>query len=585
MLRPYKKWLAVVFAVVGYGLFSAGQAGATSFTWSGSTQGRTESAARWSVATNWGGGVAPVPFEILDTLTFPHLTDNECTAVPPRDTCYLTLNDVKGLTVDAMQLDDADNYLLAGEEITLGGGGIVAEPPGGAVGSAGAFVETPLELSAPQKWSIVGQGTSQIEQRDLLIGGEVTGAGKALTVELSSGPALILENSTEVGPIALEGPNSAGEHIDNGSVLLEEGELNSTDHEPVALRNIFFEGTGAVGALSTENATLDVGTGTYPTGGLDASSVTLDPTTGILFEITGGGTTARTDYSQLDSTGAVALGGEVGIFVSEPSAKASCPVLQRGQTYTFISTTAPLSGEFSNAVEHDVEELPIYFAKSCGQYSQTMRITYSTTGSVHTVTGTVEAEAVQKEATHRGELESAAARATMLFNQAEAERQAEKKKEEEAIAARNRKIQEEEAVAIARRRREEEEAETATGGFELSLVGSTIDLPKSGAPAVKLRCRGTRTCAGRLTLTVRHGASQGGKTSRETIGAAAFSISAGVTIRIKLALSARGRALVRTEHGPLGATLEILQSSPGPRRTHSQGVLVVRRIAKVREKR
>jgi hypothetical protein len=569
-------WPAVVFAVIGCGLISAGQADATSFTWSGDMPGRTESATRWSAATNWAGGVAPVPSKVLDMLTFPSLSGNECTSMPPADACYLTLNDVKGLTVDAMQLDDANNYLLLGEKITLGGGGIVAEPPVGAMGSAGAFVEMPLELSAPQKWSIAERGTSQIEENGLLIGGEVTGAGKALTAELSNGPALIFENSTEVGPVTLEGPTSAGEHIDNGSVFLEEGELNSTDHEPVTLRNLFFRGTGAVGALSTDNATLDVGSGTYPTGGLEASSVTLDPTTGVLFEITGGGATARTDYSQLVSTGAVELGGQVGVFVSEPSAKAVCPVLQRGQQYTFISTTAPLSGVFSNAPEHSFEELPIQFAKSCGQHSQTMRITYSTTGSVHTVTGTVEAEAVENE----GALKGAQEIARQFWEKAEAERAAQKRQEEEVTAARNRKYQEEEAVGIARRRREEEaESESAAGGFEVSLEGSTIDMPKSGAPAVKLRCKGTSTCVGKLTLTVEHKDRQGGKTRRETIGTAAFSIGGGVTMTIKLALNATGRALVRTAHVPRRATLKILQSSLGPPRTHSQSVLLMRRAS------
>ncbi len=553
-----------------------GQADATSLTWSGDTTGRTESAARWSAATNWVEAISPVPSEVLETLTFPQLTNNQCTSAPPTDTCYATFNDVEGLTADTMQLDDYNNYQLFGDKISLGEGGIVAKPPNGAAGSGSALVALPLELSASQKWSIAEQGTTGIEENGLVIGDEVTGAGKALTVELSNGPVLILGNNTEVGPVALDGPRSGGEHIENGSVLLEDGELNSTDGESVALRNIYFTGAGAVGALSTDNATLEVGSRTYPAGSLDTSRVTFDPASGVLFEIQGGKTEAGVDYSQLVSTGAVELGGQIGIFVDEPSPKAGCPVLQRGSQYTFISTSGPLYGVFSNAPERSNEELPIDFAKSCGQRSQTMRITYSNTGSVNTVTGTVEAA----EFEHENSQESLKKEAERFTIAVEAERAAQKRQEEEALAALSKKMLDEEAVAIAKRQREEEmEAEVATGRLEVSLVGSTIKVPKSGVPSVELKCRGTSTCAGKLTLTIRRMVRRGGKTRHETIGAAVFSINGGVTMTVKLALNAKGRALVRAAREPLRATLMILQSAPGPRRTHSQGVLVMPRAA------
>ena len=269
----------------------------------------------------------------------------------------------------------------------------------------------------------------------MTIGDRVTGAGKALTVELSNGPALILGNNTEVGPVVLEGLRSEGEHIENGAILLEDSELNSIDGESVALRNIYFTGTGAVGALSTDNSTLGVGNRRYPAGSLDASSVTVGPTSGVLFEILGGKTEAGTDYSQLVSTGMVELGGQVGIFVDEPSLKAGCPILQRGSQYTLISTTGPLDGTFSNALEGSDEELPIYFAKSCGQPSQTMQITYKRTGAVHTVTGTVEAKEVENE----GSVESIQKIAEGFWIKAEAERAMQKRQEEEALRRKTRR--------------------------------------------------------------------------------------------------------------------------------------------------
>lgn len=262
-----------VLAILGLTLAvtQAASANAASFTWAGGSPGRTESAAHWSAGVNWEGNTAPTTSQVIETLTFPHLTNSECTSKPETDTCYLTLNNISGLTVDSMQLDDADDYLLAGEKITLGSGGLTAAPSNGTSGFAGSFMEMPLELSASQKWSIANRSGGEIEENGLLLGGEVTGEGSELTVELNNGPALILENSTEVGPVTIEGPNASGEHIENGLVLLEEGKLNSADRHSVDLHNIFFAGTGAVGALTTNNTTLDVGSETDPAGGIEAS--------------------------------------------------------------------------------------------------------------------------------------------------------------------------------------------------------------------------------------------------------------------------------------------------------------------------
>ena len=118
------RWVAALFAVIGCMLMFVGRVDATSLTWSGSdTPGGTESAAHWSADTNWVEAVVPVPSEALETLTFPQLTNNRCASVPPTSTCYLTLNDVEGLTVDIMQSDDANDYQLFGDKIRLGEGG------------------------------------------------------------------------------------------------------------------------------------------------------------------------------------------------------------------------------------------------------------------------------------------------------------------------------------------------------------------------------------------------------------------------------------------------------------------------------
>ena len=322
---------AVALVGLALALTPVASANASSFTWTGGSPGDTESAAHWSAAANWEGDTAPTTSQAIETLTFPRLTNGECTSVPESDTCYLTLNDISGLTVKSMQLDDADDYLLAGEGITLGSGGLTATPAAGASGFAGAFMVTPLELGASQKWSIAGRSGGEIEENGLLMEGELTGVSSALTIELSNGPALILANSTQVGPVTIEGPSATGSNIANGVVSLDEGELNSSNREPVVLSHVFFTGTGTVGALTANHATLKVGSHTESAGALEASSVKLDSGSGVLFEIMDSGTTARTDYSQLVSTGSVELAGPIVVVVGKPSSRAPARFSLRGR--------------------------------------------------------------------------------------------------------------------------------------------------------------------------------------------------------------------------------------------------------------
>jgi hypothetical protein len=590
-----------LLAILGFSLVPVASANAASFTWAGGSTGRTESAAHWSAGANWEGNTAPTTSQAIETLTFPHLTNSECTSKPPTDTCYLTLNNISGLTVNSMQLDDADNYLLAGEKITLGSGGLTATPPIGTSGFAGSFMEMPLELSASQKWSIANRTGGEIGENGLLLGSEVTGEGSELTLELSNGPALILENSTEVGPVTIEGPNASGQHIANGLVLFGEGELNSADHHSVNLRNVFFAGAGAVGALTTNNSTLDVGSATDPAGSIKASSVKLDAATGVIFEVMGSGSTAQTDYSQLVSTGSVELAGPIVVLVGKPSKAASCPVLTPGQKYTFVSTTGTLSGSFSNAPEGG-SEISITFTKECSHPAQTMQIAYNRIGGTETVTGTVEEARVKREAKERQESkegqeakekqedkerqearEKQEARERQEANERQQVKEVEARKSQEAAAAVAAKHQEEEVIikreneeAAAANRKHEEEA---AGTGSVSLDGSTITVQSSGAAGIKLTCTGTGTCRGKLTLTAKGTAKKGKKGKTETIGTASFSIPAGTTVTIKLKLNAAGKTLLSADHGRLGATLSILKSSPAPSQTHTDSVHLVQQKA------
>lgn len=294
-----------LLAVVALGLCGAllaPSALATSFTWSGQHAGIAESDAHWSASENWEGGTAPSGGSSIETLTFPRLTNGACTSEPPSDTCYATLNDLSGLSVESIRLDDAENYVLVGEGITLGSGGFTASP--GASQVAGTFLAMPIALGASQNWSI-GSGGGTLEENGVAIEEPITGPGKSLTVELSKDPGLLLGSSIEVGSLTFSGANPSQAGIFNGVVDLFGANLNASNGQPVALNHIFALGAGAFGALSANAGELIVGSALYPSKGIEAKSVLLDSASRLGFRISGTGASAQNDYSQLTSTGAV----------------------------------------------------------------------------------------------------------------------------------------------------------------------------------------------------------------------------------------------------------------------------------------
>jgi hypothetical protein len=536
-----------LLAAIGLSLILAPVALASpSFTWTGEST-ITED---WSFAGNWEGDQAPAASTHIETLDLPRLTSTACTLEPAEHPCYFSANDVTGLSAESMEIDDGDDYFLAGEPLALEGGGLTAAPAGGSSGIAADFVVMPLQLTAPQRWVISNRSNSAIETNALFLGEEVNGAD-ALTVELSDGPALVLANETEVGPLTIEGPSAGGEHIENGSVLLEDGALNSSDRQPVNLDHVFFAGSGAVGALTTDGATLDVGSDTEPAEGLEASSVKLDSASGTLFEIMGSGSTAQSDYSQLVAEGPVELAGSLLVVVGKPSEKAACPTLLRGGTYTLVSTTGKLSGAFANAPEGG-PEIPISFGKSCSQLSQTMRISYKRSGATETVTGTVEAAVVQRQEEQAQEQQ----RAQRL------DEELTKKLGEEAAlreAAAKRRNEEEIAAAAAAKKHQEEEAakQGVLAAKEASpnavMASTSLQASASGAVTITISCpERVSSCAGTVTLrtldAVRAGADSKAKPAILTLAAGSFTAPGGGVKRVTLHLSAKARALLARSH-------------------------------------
>lgn len=487
------------------GLASAAHAGGASLTWAGGTAGDTMSAAEWSNAANWAGGEAPEAGQELETLTFPHLGGSECASEPPTDTCYATFNDLSDLNVESLQLDDGDDYLLAGDGITLGRGGLTAVPPATG-GEAGAFVFMPLTLSGSQSWSIANRSGGRLRENGVLLGEPLSGDTANLNIEMHGGPALVLANETEVGPLTITGANSTGQYISNGSVVLAGEELNSGDRQPVDLSHVFFEGTGAVGGLDASDSSIAVGSRSTPAEALTAASVKLNGESGVFFEITGSGTTPQVDYSQLVSQGPVELAGVILVTVAKPSPEAPCPTLEPGRKYTFLSTPDELTGSFENA-PGDGPEIKIDFAESCDRAPQTMRIEYSRTGGVETVTGTVEAQVVEQ---HEKEVREQEAHEKAVNERAEKEaserkanekvvQEQETKKREEALTdlaeEHARKATEEALQGAARKHEEEarkhEEESLAHQGVLASKEQKSTPTPPARA---ELLAKGLKVC-------------------------------------------------------------------------------------------
>lgn len=352
---------------------------ASSFTWSGVSS----VSAGWSTASNWVGGEAPTASSTLEKLEFPLLTSEACESDPLHHPCYISENDLSGLTAESLQMDASAEYLILGNALTLGSGGLSAAPSM-EPHEAFSLLLTPLVLGAAQTWNIAGFGTStSIGENQLDVAGGMTGASHALNIDISKGGGVDLEEDNEVGPVTFEGAVS-GQTGGNGLVGLFGARLNATDGNTVSVNHVFLYGAGRVGPLSTSGASLYLAVGGEPPDGtLEAASATLDAASRLTFEIANTSNLPGRDYARLISHGSVALGGAE-VRVAGP---ASCATLPPGRTYTLVSTTGQLEGAFGNAPQGS--EIAIAFPAKCGSVFQKMRLAYSESGATQTVVGTV----------------------------------------------------------------------------------------------------------------------------------------------------------------------------------------------------
>jgi hypothetical protein len=491
--------VAAAVAVALLALASAAGASVSPFVWTGGAAG-----AEWSLAGNWQGGVAPLGSETV-ALEFPRLAS--CGG-----TCYASANDVENLNVESIALDDSDEYELGGKAINLGAGGLTATPAAGG-SSALDIVELPVQLSAAQTWSISGRNEGLGENGVALLG---TVSGEhALTYQVGDEGILYLVNETEVGTATISGAEASELDLGNGLVVTEFGAVNYFNGKPVSLSHISLTGVGFFGALSTNEADLFVGSGTEPSDGMVADSATFDGSSAVNFEIAGTGTKAGEAYSQLLAEGQVELGGATlsETVLSPPKGK-GCAALQRGQTYTLVATTGQLLGTFGNAPEGG-PEIYVGFEKACGQAPRPMRIEYHRGGAVQTVTGTVEAAAVEHEAAERKKEEEREQK-TKKEEQERPAKEAEARKAEEeqrtreavtrtgerTVAEQVQKRQEELAAAAAAAAKKHQEEETAAAAAA-SRKREEEALAKDGVLGVKENSSGPKHHASRAQLLAR----------------------------------------------------------------------------------
>jgi hypothetical protein len=352
---------------------------ATDYTWSGGGEAAF-TADNWSNGENWSGATAPPASSSIGTLTFPELTSGACTASPPTDVCYLSQNDVSNLSVNSIAIDSGVPYVINGNPITLGSGGIAATYA--AATPALPSLNVPLTLAAPQTWTIDGGWLSV---------GKVTGNTDALDLDMSSGATLALAfGDAEVGSVAVTGenPSDIGATAEyNGVVHVGVADtndgLNGIDGNPISLTDAALVAafSSTVGSLSTTGGLVGVGYPGASSGSLSVNgSVTLDPTSVLQAFIAHPGTTPATDYSQLSASGTVNLGGAgLQLIGADPSTEA-CLVLNPGDVDTLVTTSGNLEGTFAGIPNGSV--IPL----SCtpGEPA-TVRISYT----AHAVTATV----------------------------------------------------------------------------------------------------------------------------------------------------------------------------------------------------
>jgi hypothetical protein len=388
--RRVQTWASVVpvLLVCSFWLLCSGSALAADYTWSGGG-----SSSSWSEGANWLGNLAPSNGASIETLSFPvrpALTSSE--------------NNVTGLSVNALRIDDSHGYGIGGEQLTLGSGGLSVSASEGH--EAHLILSTPITLGGDETWNISGPpirlGAGEVGQSVSLYG-TLFGESSNLTINLNGELALVLGIDVpeapvlddELGTITINGEETGND------LVIAAASLNASDGHSLMLHRVNYEGSTATGPIVANEAALTLSgdsigpvTATssrlYPEGSLSLPSLSLDAASILEPVIKAHGSVAGTDYDQVTSTGSISLGGAQ-LRLIEPYEGEGCPLPPPvGQVYTLISTSGSLSGTFGNVPAGGTFVAYCLAAELFGGVNRAYpyRISYNTAGLTKTVTAT-----------------------------------------------------------------------------------------------------------------------------------------------------------------------------------------------------
>ncbi len=354
--------------------FAVAPAAAADFTWSGQAPSVDPS---WSTASNWLADSAPSGS--VGKLTFPLLTSAACTAMPPTAACYRSNNDVTGLNVTGITIDDAGPYLLTGNAITLGAGGLTASTTASDV-HISPTLSLPVTLAASQTWSIDGHGASA----GLGVSGDVSGsAANMLDIRLShDGSMALADNDVEVGPVTISGGDPARDPSTNGAVGITNAELNATDGSPIHLTHTAISTTASatVGSLTSTAAQFK------QQGILNVNgALTLDDASEVIMSLRPRPTGGIIDV-RLNATGPIDLAGAHLTLLSSNA----CSALHPGDVHTLVTASGTLMGTFAGIPDGTtVATLCESSAASILRINYTAHAVTATVGAIDTTPPTI----------------------------------------------------------------------------------------------------------------------------------------------------------------------------------------------------
>jgi hypothetical protein len=320
----------------------------TSCSWSG-TDANGSGSQNWSDPANWSSGNTPSSGANGD-LTLPA---NSCNS----EICYSN-NDISGASFTSLTIDKDTHYVVTGDGITLGAGGLTTT-------NSGPFFfadwDVPIALSASQTWHLP-VFTTLLNTYE-----PITGTADSLALDFGSqGGQLLIGSDDEVGPVTASGLGAI--RLDpNPYNPSQSPALNATDGNLVTLTNgtsLTSDVAASVGPLSVSGAEVGLN---VPGGALSVmGSASFDSGSSVDSYLDNSGA------GELSATGPVSLDGTLGLWWYFGPA---CTALNPGTSYTLIQGTS-ITGKFSNAPEG--ADLP-YKCQTNNQSLGTVEINYTGT--------------------------------------------------------------------------------------------------------------------------------------------------------------------------------------------------------------